>query len=1296
MPVLAHDHGESVAIKYQENKGQWGKDLLFKGQTGALDVFVGHGKFMLGLKSRADFDRIHDQHHGLHVDDDSLSVHYHNIEFDLIGADPSKIYGGHETPDYVNYFLGDDPTKWAGGVRQFQEIVMRNAYPVIDFALSSIGNFVKYVFRLSAGADLNKIAFKINGEDSLYLDGNQLHINNSIAALVDNAPVAWQLVDGAKQFVRCAYQLNGDTLSFSVENHDSRFPLIIDPTLIFASYTGSTIDNWGSTATYDSLGNLYAGGIVVTQTTNGAGYPTVGAYQSTYQGGPNTGLKTDIVISKFNSAGSSLVYSTYLGGNNNEIPHSLIVNDNNELYVLGTTASNDFPVTGSAYDQTYNGGTNIPAGAGTGNSNFIPYNTGSDIIITKFSTNGAALLGSTYIGGTGNDGINQSIVLQHAYADEFRGEIIVDNNDNCYVATSTGSNDFPIVNGFQTVYGGGITDGVVFKLNSNLSSLLWSTYIGGNLDDGAYSVQFDPNLDVFATGGTTGGNFPTTAGVLNQSYMGGTADGWVAKISNNGQNLLASTFLGTNAYDQSFFVQLDLQGNVYTVGQTLGNYPIGPNWVYSNANSGQFLHKLTNNLQNTVFSTRWGSGNGAINLSLSAFLVNQCNHIFIAGWGGGPFTGSTTNGLTTTNNAVQTTTDGDDMYFIVFEDSATDILFGSYYGGVTATSIGGEHVDGGTSRFDKKGIIYQAVCAGCGPGNLPTTTGSVSTVNGSNNCNMGVIKYDLVTLIADADIDGPTQVCVNDSIAFTNSSFGGSLYLWDFGDGITSDEFEPMHAYSNPGNYTVTLIIYDSVSCIFADTDYIEVSVIPGPIASAPSVGKVCPDVPVQLSASGGQSYSWSPAAALDDPTSQNPIATVPISTIFVVTVTDSCGTDTAHIPVNVYPDKTDAQKDTALCRGLSGKLRAEGGLSYKWSPGTYLSSTTIAKPVCFPDSSIIYQVNIIDSFQCPREYKVKVAVEGFVPEIEAEGDTSICQGDRIVLTARGTDNYSWTPTETVLDPTLPTTPAFPEETTVFVVKTSNSCGSAYDTVRIEVLPIEVEAFADTAVCAGDSVTLGASGSLIYKWTGAEFERPNYNQFPSILPKESGWYHVTGSNIAKCEKVDSLYVTVHPLPFLDLKTNEDTITGLTNVLLIADSESPHRWFSTGYVPCTDCDSIKVYPRYETKYFVEVIDSNQCRVLDSISVEAISTIYIPKSFTPNGDDINDLFIVRGHNILDYEISIRNRWGEEIFKSRDLNRHWDGTKHNNGHPLGDGVYSYEIRYRVLPEQDQHETGTVTLLK
>jgi len=1307
--MLAHDGEHHFGeLKFEENKGQLPDHVHFRAYVPGGSVFLEGQTLTFNLTSLSELEAYSKFKHGEDVKMPD-TLHSHAFKIHLKNSQsPSSVELRGQWPDHVNYFLGDDESQWASNVKQYAAVIFHDIYPGIDVKYYSVNQNFKYDFILQPGADPSLIQLEYEGVNDLKLAFGNLLIETSIEQIVDQKPVSWVGFNENKRYNNSSFDIDNKEenpiVSFNVERslHEQ---VTIDPTLIFSSYTGSTINNWGSTATYDSLGNMYAGGYMLATGGVGSGYPTtVGAYQLTFAGGNGT-FQTDMTISKFNESGTTLVYSTYLGGNGNEIPHSLVVNDNNELYVLGTTSSTNFPTTPGAFDASFNGGSTIGTFGPNSNSNQIEYTGGSDIVITKFNALGTALLGSTYIGGSANDGINLSDTLQKAYSDEFRGEIIVDQNDNCYVATSTGSVDFPILNGFQGTYGGGITDGVIFKFNSNLSSLLWSSFIGGNEADAAYSVQFDPSFNVFCTGGTISNNFPTTAGVIHANYQGGITDGWLAKISNNGQTLLSSTFIGTNDYDQSFFVQLDLSGYVYVVGQTLGSYPITPASVYSVPNSGQFLHKLTNNLQTTIFSTQWGSGNGSINLSLTAFLVNECNNIFVSGWGGSLFGiaaptspgGTTTAGLPTTANAYKPTTDGHDFYFIVFEDSAASLLFASFFGGNTGNA-GGEHTDGGTSRFDKKGIIYQSACASCGQASsFPTTPGAYATAKpASASCNLAALKYDLVTLIAEVDIDGPAEVCVDDSLQFINDSFGGSMYMWDFGDGTVSDEFEPKHAYSNTGTYDVVLIIMDSVSCVFSDTDSIQVTVNPGPIAIVPTYPRVCVGDQVQLSASGGDTYSWSPATGLSDPNIADPIATVTELKTYVVSVEDSCGVDTAWVTLRVFPDNTDAIEDTSICQGLSGDLWASGGVSYNWSPAFYLNNTTIPNPTVSPDSTIDYTLSIIDSFGCEKEYEVTVFVDGFIPQVEAWGDTSVCAGDRVLLTASGAPNYEWFPKDNVLSPFLNSTPAYPEETTTYVVIVENSCGAASDSVKITINPINLIVSADTAVCFGDTVTLSASGSYTYKWSGPSLEVPSFSANPSIIPAESGWYLIEGSNLENCSKQDSVYVEVFPVPNLNINSNEDTITGLENVLLVAESNAQNYWSSEGYLPCIACDSIRVYPRERTVYKVTALDSNGCYLSDSIEVSPVSLIYTPNAFSPDGDGINDLFKVQGHHIDEYQIRILNRWGEEVYRSNDISTGWNGKKFNTGDDSPIGTYTYRIEYSVYPIQELFEVGTVNLLR
>ncbi|MCS7074628.1 MAG: PKD domain-containing protein, partial [Bacteroidia bacterium] len=387
---------------------------------------------------------------------------------------------------------------------------------------------------------------------------------------------------------------------------------------------------------------------------------------------------------------------------------------------------------------------------------------------------------------------------------------------------------------YQTNPGGGGQDGVIFKLNTDLSSILWSTYLGGTNVDAAFSIKTDRNGFVFVCGGTASPNlFPANTPGWLQFYRGGTADGYIARLTPNGSSLTAATYIGTNLYDQAFFVQLDSSDNVYITGQTEGNYPI-LNAGYSVANGGQFITKLTNDLSVPMVSSRYGSANGIINITINAFLVDRCGNIYISGWGGLSGANGSTNGLPVTANAIQTTTDGRDFYLAVFGADMSSLRYATFIGAVQTQQFAWatEHVDGGTSRFDKRGVVYQAVCGGCGGNSFPTTPGAYEENNGSSNCNNVVFKLDFELMVpTQANFSyslQPLQGCSPLQISFTNLSNGGTFFFWNLGNGNTSNAFvPPPQIYTQPGDYTVMLIISDNDACTYDDTISQQISVLP-------------------------------------------------------------------------------------------------------------------------------------------------------------------------------------------------------------------------------------------------------------------------------------------------------------------------------------------------------------------------------------------------------------------------------------------------------------------------------------
>jgi hypothetical protein len=269
-------------------------------------------------------------------------------------------------------------------------------------------------------------------------------------------------------------------------------------------------------------------------------------------------------------------------------------------------------------------------------------------------------------------------------------------------------------------------------------------------------------------------------------------------------------------------------------GQTTGPYPVSTlhSRVYSNPNSAQFIHKLDNDLTFTSFSTVIGSGQRAgANMSLTAFLVDDCSNIYLSGWGrrclpgGGSYD---VRGMPITPNAYQSATNGCNFYIIQLSGDADSLLYGTYFGDISAN--GREHVDGGTSRFDKKTLtVYQSVCAACGgTQGFPTTPGVVSRVNGSSNCNNGSFKMQFDPHVVTAEFKIPSdRGCAPFTITITDSSFNARDYLWVFGDGNFSNLKTPTHTYTDSGTYIVRLITYNPKTCNLYDTAYATIIVFP-------------------------------------------------------------------------------------------------------------------------------------------------------------------------------------------------------------------------------------------------------------------------------------------------------------------------------------------------------------------------------------------------------------------------------------------------------------------------------------
>jgi gliding motility-associated-like protein len=1214
-PGLTDKPVQKSTLRLIENQGQWEDQVQYRVKLRSGDLFLEKDRFTWSFYKADHLDHSHHSHQGKEAGHskyqskhDPSTVDWHAYQVIFEGANPDPVLQPSERQtEYHNYFIGNDPSKWAGEVPLYGKVAYRQLYDGIDMEVYGSGDRVKYDFLLEAGADPGLINLQYIGADDVRLKDGNLIIRTSLNEMQELKPVAFQIVNGRRTEVACAYDLRNNHLRFRFpQGYDPALPLVIDPNVVFSTYTGSFADNWGFTATYDGNADLIAGGIVFA-----AGYPvSTGAYQTNFQGG-----NFDVSLTKYNFNGTGIIFSTYLGGNDDEQPHSLVVNSLGELVVYGRTNSPDFPVTSGAYDTSPNGGW--------------------DIFVTKFNVNGTGLVGSTFIGGTGDDGVNgnatynQGLPLKYNYGDDARGEVITDDLGNIYVASSTFSNNFPVTSGAFQQFPGGSQDGLIFKLNPGLNNLVFSSYLGGSGQDAAYSVQLDDQYQPYVAGGTSSANFPATGGGLHPNYLGGQADGFVIKINNTGSFVINGTFIGTNSYDQCYFVQLDLDYHVYVVGQTEGNYPIqavsGSTGIYSNPGSKQYIAKLSNDLSTTIYSTVFGASPVSVpNISPTAFLVDNCENVYVSGWGGKTNYQGFTIGMPFTSDAFQSATDGSDFYLIVFEKNAANLLYATFWGGNNSLSFSGEHVDGGTSRFDKEGKVYQAVCAGCGGySDFPTTPGVWSNTNNSSNCNLGSfkIRFDLSGITANfipkdqnnQPINLVTGGCAPLTVTFDNTSTNTSpiaTYFWDFNDGGSSSmAFEPVYTFNTPGTYSVMLITIDSASCNIADTVFRTIIVNPLPVAEAGPDTIICNGATTTLSASGGLTYNWSPGTGLSSPNSANTVASPSVTTTYTVTVTDVNGCkDTDDVTVTV--DNTlsvNSGNDTTICLGSSAQLKATStnGISYSWTPAGSLSNPNIPNPVATPSATTTYSVSAINANGCEQTDAVTVTVY----EVFTIEDTAICIGESVTLATNNGVSFSWTPATGLSNPNIASPVATPLSTTAYTVTavSADGCQSVKEvTVTVHPLPL-ISAGADDTLCLGFSTQLQASGGVSYSWTpAASLNNPNLAN-PLASPLVTTTYSVLGTDANGCENTDEVTVLVNDLPTVVASPGSTIICQGESIQLNASGGKFYTWTPSATLSNPNIANPVATPTAAmTTYYVTGMDDNGCEATDSVIIEVIPT------------------------------------------------------------------------------------------
>jgi len=529
---LSESYGR-LPLQFEANRGQTDKHVRFLSRGPGYSLYLTAGETVLVL-AKPNPDARHDAR---------APIKSVALRMSLVGAARKPVVSGlDEQSGKANYFIGKDPAKWHTNVPTYAKVYYQNVYHGIDLLYYGNQSQLEYDFVVAPGADPKRIVLDFKGADKLEIDAEgDLVLHAPGGDIRQHKPIVYQENDGIRQEIAGSYVRKGaNRVGFQVAAYDTSKPLVIDPVVLaYSTYLGTNGNDSAASIAVDAAGNAYVTGAA------SLGFPTTpGAFQTT--GGP-------VFVTKLNPTGSALVYSTYLGGTEVFRGPAITIDADGNAYVTGSATSN-FPTTAGAFQPNYSGGT--------------------DAFVAKLNPEGSALIYSTYLGGTNLDG-GTSIALDAAR--------------NVYVTGGTSSTDFPTTNAFQSskANGTGNPDAFVTKLDPTGSTLVYSTYLGGDLSDTGFGIAVTADGSAYVTGDTGSANFPTTAGAF-QPVFGGKADAFVAKLDPTGAALVYSTYLGGSDSESGSAIAVDADGNAYVTGGTQSTgFPTTPN-AFQPAFSGGF------------------------------------------------------------------------------------------------------------------------------------------------------------------------------------------------------------------------------------------------------------------------------------------------------------------------------------------------------------------------------------------------------------------------------------------------------------------------------------------------------------------------------------------------------------------------------------------------------------------------------------------------------------------------------------------------------------------------------------
>ncbi len=630
--AIRSDSYGNLPLTFEANRGQSDPSVRYLARGDGYALFLTPTEAVLSLRAPAQRKRPAGSATRGVASREEKPRHGAVVRMRLAGAtERPQITGLDRQPGTSNYFIGNDPEQWQRDVPTYARVEYAEVYPGIDLIYYGNQRQLEYDFVVAPGADPRVIALTFEGTESITTDptGN-LVLTAGDGQLQIQKPIIYQLAQGGRREVAGNFALEkSGTVRFDVSAYDATLPLVIDPVLVYSTYLGGTGQDSGNGIAVDAAGSAYVVGDA-----GAASFPTVGSNQAFNN-------SADIFISKFNPAGSALIYSTLLGGNTGlEHGWDIAVDGSGNAYVTGVTIAADFPttanalqptkLTGSSQDtafvtklgptgalaySTYLSGTQSTRGFGiatdgVGNA-YVTGQAGTGFPLTpsafSSTSSGAGFLTKLDTSDSGSASLAYSTYLGPTGFAEGRA-IALDAEWNVYITgyTNATSLNFTSPGAFQTTIGAG-SHAFVAKFNTFLSgaaSRVYSTYLGGNGQDfggsslarGSKAIAVDASGHAYVTGQTSSTNFP----VVNafQPSNAGYVDGFLTKVDPTGTSLVYSTYLGgnsSNVADESPAVAVNAAGNAYVTGHTESpTFPLSSPFVIPGSTTGGvFVTKFT-------------------------------------------------------------------------------------------------------------------------------------------------------------------------------------------------------------------------------------------------------------------------------------------------------------------------------------------------------------------------------------------------------------------------------------------------------------------------------------------------------------------------------------------------------------------------------------------------------------------------------------------------------------------------------------------------------------------------------